>query len=162
MIVTNPEKDQEIIEILLEIWLDYIKASHPFLTEWHTTQLLGHVKEKILTSEKLLVMYDESSVARGFIVVNGPKIEVLALRAICRGKGYDAFLIHLATDDYGVSEVDVYEKNQASREFYESLGYKEFGRSETDIAGNPRVVLHLKHMKRAERINPLTAEDFDL
>lgn len=162
MIVAHPEKNQELIETLCEIWLDYMKATHPFLSEWHISNLLGFIKEKILVGEHLLVMYDESSLARGFIVVEAQKIEVLALRAICRGKGYDAFLIYLATDDYGVNEVDVYEKNVAGKEFYESLGYKEKSRSENDIANNPKVVLTLHHLKKAERINPLTAEDFDL
>ncbi len=163
MIVAHPEKNQELIEILCEIWLDYMKATHPFLNEWHISNLLGYIKEKILVAEHLLVMYDESSAARGFVVVEDKKIEVLALRAICRGKGYDAFLVDLATDDFGVNEVDVYEKNTAGKEFYESLGYKQIRRSETDIANNPKPILHLQYTRKSERINPLSGiDDFDL
>lgn len=48
-------------------------------------------------------------------------------------------------DSYGASELDV---NEQARGFYEHMGFKVVGRSETDDMGDPFPILHMQLPKK--------------
>ena len=49
-----------------------------------------------------------------------------------------------AIGDWGVSELTVNEQNPQAVGFYEHMGFVTFGRSETDDAGEPFPLLHMR------------------
>lgn len=70
-----------------------------------------------------------------FMGIAGNKLEMLFVAPEERGKGVGRLLLRHAVEARGVREVDVNEQNPQARGFYERLGFRVCGRSETDGQG---------------------------
>lgn len=61
-----------------------------------------------------------------------------------RGRGIGSALIDYAIEHEDVTTVDVNEQNTSALEFYRQQGFEMIGRSETDEAGRPYPILHMR------------------
>jgi len=71
-------------------------------------------------------------------------LEMLFVDAAERGTGVGSALLAHAIAEQGVTRVDVNEQNASAAGFYAHRGFEVVSRSETDEAGRPYPLLHLR------------------
>lgn len=129
---------------LVTIWYRAVKQTHPFLADEDLSFYYELVKNGGLHAPELWVELDEGGQARGFIGVDGTKIEMLFVDPDCIGKGIGSSLIrHVEGKREDTLQVDVNEQNVAALNFYLHYGFEITGRSELDPAGKPYPLLHM-------------------
>ena len=133
----------EDIEPLTEIWLHSVRASHAFLTEADIQEFLPIVREQALPTLELWVVCDGERPI-GFAGLAEEKLEALFLAPEHFGRGGGRLLVEHARRIKGPLSVDVNEQNPEALRFYERMGFKVVGRSETDGGGRPFPLLHLQ------------------
>jgi putative acetyltransferase len=137
-------------ETLADIWLRSVRATHDFLSEADVRSLLPHVRDYLSAPEsELWVLCSDSGAVMGFMGMAGSKMEALFLAPEFHRRGGGRRLVRHARELRGELTVDVNEQNPAARRFYEACGFVVEGRSETDDAGRPFPLLHMR--LKAER-----------
>ena len=97
---------------LVEIWYQAVKHTHDFLTEEDFSFYHELVKDGGLHAPELWIEADEGGRPRGFIGLDGDKIEVLFVDPGCFGKGIGSSLIrHVEGMKKDRLLVDVNEQN---------------------------------------------------
>lgn len=135
----------EDVDPLVAMWRRSVEATHNFLTAADITMLEPEVRAGL---ERLEVwVADAGKVTAGFMAMHGNMIEALFIDPACMGmKLGTRFIEHarkLRGDDTEL-RVDVNEGNPAAVGFYRAKGFQQIGRSETDGAGRPWPLLHLR------------------
>lgn len=129
---------------LVALWRASVEATHSFLTSDDIERIGGYVPQAIRSVEHLVVAKGTAGLLLGFVGTDGEVIEMLFLDPQARGKGIGARLLRFAVDSYGANKLDVNEQNEQARGFYEHMGFKVIGRSETDGMGDPFPILHMQ------------------
>lgn len=129
---------------LVTLWRASVEATHLFLTKEDIDRIETYVPQAIEEVEHLVLVQDCEGVLLGFMGVVGQKIEMLFLHPAARGQGFGRRLIEHAREHYDIREVDVNEQNEQARAFYEHMGFVVVARSETDDAGDPFPILHMR------------------
>ena len=141
-IIEIKDRNDEILNKLVNIWEDSVKATHTFLNE----QEIEHIKEYgPMTSknvEHLMVVDNDEAV--GFMEIENHKLEMLFIASNQRGKGLGKALLHYGMKNYDVCELTVNEQNPQAIGFYEVMGFKTYKKTELDEAGNPYPLLYMK------------------
>lgn len=127
---------------LAAIWERSVRATHGFITEDDITAIRHQLESNYFTNVELFAVRDGSSTA-GFIGLSSNRIEMLFIDSHKIGCGYGTMLVDYAKGR-GADEVDVNEQNQAALKFYLSKGFEIIGRDDTDDAGRPYPILHLR------------------
>lgn len=135
-------------ESLTAVWLRSVRATHSFLTEEKIQELLPLVRESALPSLELWVLDSDNGPA-GFIGFVGAKVEALFLDPAHFRRGWGRRLVEHARRLKGPLTVDVNEQNPEAVRFYEALGFRVVGRSETDQDGRPYPLLHMTDNQEA-------------
>ncbi|WPB81123.1 acetyltransferase [Archangium violaceum] len=130
---------------LLEIWEAAVRATHHFLTEADIDTLRPQVRAYVSTASFELAM-DERGTVCGFLGMTGSKIDSLFVHPEAHGHGLGRALVDHAAALHPELTVDVNEQNPGARAFYARLGFEVVGRSETDDAGRPFPLLHLRRV----------------
>ncbi|MCH4084670.1 MAG: GNAT family N-acetyltransferase [Olsenella sp.] len=143
-IVDIRDRTPELIEELLGVWERSVRATHDFLTEDDLARIRGYVPQAIASVGRLAVARAEVGRALGFAGADGGMLQMLFVDADARGTGVGSALLRHAMADWGVSELTVNEQNPQAVSFYEHMGFVTFGRSETDDAGEPFPLLHMR------------------
>jgi putative acetyltransferase len=132
-------------DVLVDIWLRSVRATHTFLSEEDIQSLLPATRD-YLTSDgpELWVLCADSGAIVGFMGMSGSELEALFLAPEFRGRGGGRRLVRHAQELRGELTVDVNEQNAAARRFYEVVGFVVEGRSELDDAGRPFPLLHMR------------------
>lgn len=138
--------DPELLGSLVSLWRKSVEATHTFLTNDDIERIAGYVPQAIEGVRQLTVAADARGTLLGFIGVDGDIIEMLFVHPEARGKGVGKLLLSHAVSTYDASRVDVNEQNEQARGFYERMGFRVVGRSETDDAGDPFPILHMQLM----------------
>jgi len=132
-------------EVLLDVWLRSVRATHTFLSEEAIQTLLPHVRDYLASIEpEFWVLCDDSGTVMGFMGMSGSKMESLFLAPEVQRKGAGRRLVRHAQDLHGELTVDVNEQNTAARAFYEACGFVVHGRSELDEQGRPYPLLRMR------------------
>lgn len=132
-------------EVLLDIWLRSVRATHTFVSETDIQFFLPLVREYLASSDaELWVLGDDSRAIMGFIGMSGRRMEALFLDPECLRRGGGRRLVRHAQTLHGELTVDVNEQNVAARAFYEACGFVIEGRSELDDTGRPYPLLHMR------------------
>jgi putative acetyltransferase len=126
---------------LTRLWEASVRATHDFLASEYIDRLRPLLQQKFLPMVSLLCARNAKGEIQGFIGVAGKKIEMLFIAPEARGKGVGAMLVNYVRPH--IETLDVNEQNMQARGFYEKMGFKVIGRSETDGFGEPYPVLHL-------------------
>ncbi len=141
-IIEIENRDDRLIEALVEIWQASVKATHLFLSADEIAMIRRYVPEAIRSVPHLLVAY-ASSQPIAFIGI-GEKIEMLFVSPEERGQGTGKELLMAALAEYPVDEVTVNEQNPQAIGFYEHMGFRTYMRTETDEEGNPYPLLYMR------------------
>jgi putative acetyltransferase len=128
---------------LLEIWEAAVRATHDFLTEADIGALLPQVRAYVSAAPFELAV-DGQGTVQAFLGMTGSKIDSLFVHPDAHGRGLGRALVERAAALHPVLTVDVNEQNPGARTFYARLGFEVIGRSETDDAGRPFPLLHLR------------------
>lgn len=80
----------------------------------------------------------------GMSDIEGDKIDMLFIHPDFHRMGYGRALLTWMMHEKGLKYLDVNEQNDKAFKFYQKMGFKVIGRSETDPKGLPYPVLFLK------------------
>lgn len=128
---------------LATIWRNAVDATHDFLAEHDRDEIEAHLQSDYFPAVTLSVA-ERGGRPVGFSGVLDGNLEMLFVDASERGGGIGAALLTQATREHGVTTVDVNEQNESAAGFYLHHGFEIVGRSETDEAGRPYPLLHLR------------------
>ncbi len=128
---------------LAAIWRSAVDATHDFLAAADRDEIEAQLQSDYFPAVVLSVAECDGRPA-GFSGVLDGSLEMLFVGAAQRGGGVGTALLHHAIADHGVTRVDVNEQNLAATGFYVHRGFEVVGRSETDEAGRPYPLLHLR------------------
>jgi putative acetyltransferase len=132
-------------DVLVDIWLRSVRATHTFLSEEDIQSLLPLARDYLTSNEpEFWVLCTDSGAIMGFMGMSGSKMESLFLAPEFHGRGGGRRLVQHAQELRGELTVDVNEQNPAARRFYEACGFVVEGRSELDDAGRPFPLLHMR------------------
>jgi putative acetyltransferase len=142
-------------DILLDIWLRSVRATHAFLSEDDIQLLLPLVRDCLASGElELWVLCCDSEAPVGFMGLSGSKMEALFLAPEVHRRGGGRRLVRHAQELRGELTVDVNEQNPGACRFYEACGFVVEGRSELDSTGRPFPLLHLRLAAPAAPLPP--------
>lgn len=130
---------------LIALWRRSAAATHTFLSPDDLVMIEPDVRQALTTLETWVT--DTDGVQTGFMAMDGDTIEALFIDPARRGMGLGRMFIEHARTLRGRDarlRVDVNEQNPAAASFYEAMGFRRIGRSETDAAGRPWPLLHLE------------------
>src|SRR5689334_595040 len=146
-------------DVLVEIWLRSVRATHTFLSEQHIQSLLPATREYLTSDEpELWVLCADSGAIMGFMGMSGSEIAALFLAPEFQGRGGGRRLVRHAQELRGELRVDVNEQNAAARRFYEVCGFVVEGRSALDDAGRPFPLLHMRRPASNQALQPTGQE----
>ena len=144
MIIEVEDRTETLINKLLEVWEDSVKATHLFLSSEEIEKIKEYVPQAIKEVKHLIIMENENNVPIAFMGMNNSKLEMLFVKNSERGKGLGKQLLSYGIEKYNVNELAVNEQNSNAKAFYEHLGFKVYKREELDEQGNPYPILYMK------------------
>ena len=133
-----------LVEKLLTVWEESVRATHLFLSDAGIAQIKEYVPQALNGVAHLIVAEKEQDVPAAFMGVQGGRLEMLFLSPAERGKGLGKRLLRAGIENYGVLEVTVNEQNPQAVGFYEHLGFKTYKRTDHDEEGNPYPLLYMR------------------
>jgi putative acetyltransferase len=132
-------------DVLVDIWLRSVRATHTFLSEVDIQSFLPLVRDYLGSADsELWVLCSDSQTPLGFMEMSGNKMEALFLAPECQRRGGGRQMVRHAQALKGELTVDVNEQNPAACRFYEACGFVVEGRSELDSTGRPFPLLHMR------------------
>jgi putative acetyltransferase len=131
-------------DVLVDIWLRSVRATHTFLTEDDIQSFLPIVRDAALAELEVWVLCASDGVPMGWMGIAGSKMEALFLAPEFHRQGGGRRLVRHAQELQGEITVDVNEQNPEARRFYEACGFVVEGRSELDSTGRPFPLLHMR------------------
>lgn len=134
----------QLLEHLLNIWEDSVRATHLFLSDAEVNQIKEYVPQALSGVEHLIIAESEYDKAIAFMGTENSRLEMLFLSPTERGKGIGRQLIQYGILNYGIREVTVNEQNPQAVGFYKHLGFETYKRTECDEEGNPYPILYMK------------------
>ncbi|MEL7487765.1 MAG: acetyltransferase [Pseudomonadota bacterium] len=131
-----------------DVWRRAVDATHDFLSSEALHEIEALVRD-VYTATADLVVADCDGEVIGFMGVTGAHIDALFIDPAWFGRGVGRAFIERARRGCGATTVDVNEQNAGAVAFYQRLGYRVAGRSETDDQGRPYPLLHLSDDAKA-------------
>lgn len=131
-------------EKLVAIWRRSVDATHDFLSKEYRVELETLVSS-FLPEAPLWVAVTEKDEPVAFMLLTGEHMVALFVDPTVRGCGVGKLLIEHALTLAPKLTTNVNEQNEQAVGFYQKVGFKVTGRSETDDLGKPYPLLHLVH-----------------
>jgi putative acetyltransferase len=132
-------------DVLLDVWLRSVRATHTFLSEEDIQTFLPLVRDYLASGEpEFWVLCSDSGAIMGFMGMSGSKMEALFLAPEFHRRGGGRRMVRHAQALKGELTVDVNEQNPAACRFYQACGFVVEGRSELDGTGRPFPLLHMR------------------
>ena len=136
-------------EIIVDIWLRSVRATHTFLSEQEIQALLPLVGPE-LDKCQLWVLCADAGSPVGFLGMSPSQIEAMFIAPeFLRCGGGRQLVEHAVSLADSDLTVEVNEQNTGACRFYEACGFRVVGRSEVDTGGRPYPLLHMKLAKRS-------------
>ena len=146
-IIEITKRETLLIEQLLEVWEDSVKATHTFLSNEEIENIKKYVPQALKGVSHLVIIENENNIPVAFMGIEERKLEMLFIKNDERGKGLGKRLLIYGIEKYNVNELVVNEQNQNAKGFYEYMGFKAYKRAELDEQGNPYPILYMKLKK---------------
>ncbi len=131
-------------EKLVAIWRRSVDATHDFLSKEYRVELETLVSS-FLPEAPLWAAVTEKDEPVAFMLLTGEHMDALFVDPTVRGCGVGKLLIEHALTLAPKLTTNVNEQNEQAVGFYQKMGFKVTGRSETDDLGKPYPLLHLVH-----------------
>ncbi|MBZ7674206.1 acetyltransferase [Klebsiella grimontii] len=129
-------------EKLVAIWRRSVDATHDFLSKEYRVELETLVSS-FLPEAPLWVAVTEKDEPVAFMLLTGEHMDALFVDPTVRGCGVGKLLIEHALTLAPKLTTNVNEQNEQAVGFYQKMGFKVTGRSETDDLGKPYPLLNL-------------------
>lgn len=146
-IIEVKDRTTALINKLLEVWEDSVKATHLFLSSGEIENIKKYVPQALKDVAHLIIIENENNIPIAFMGIEDTKLEMLFIKNSERRKGLGTKLLSYGIENYGVNELAVNEQNPNAKVFYEHLGFKVYKRTELDEQGNPYPILYMKLYK---------------
>lgn len=138
------DRPSNLINNLIEIWEDSVKATHLFLSSSEIKSIKKYVPQALLEVDHLLIIKDKKQKIIAFAGVENQRLEMLFIKNSERGKGYGKQLLNHVIKKYQINELTVNEQNPQAVVFYQHMGFNTYRRTEIDEQGNPYPLLYMK------------------
>ncbi len=115
------ERTPHLLENLLDIWEDSVRATHLFLSDQEVGKIKEYVPQALSGVKHLIVAENEQGHPAAFMGIENNRLEMLFILSSERGKGIGRQLMDYGIGNYGVSELTVNEQNPQAVGFYEHL-----------------------------------------
>ena len=136
------DRSPSLLDVLLEIWEQSVRATHLFLSDAEVNAIRAYVPQALKSVEHLIAAETEKPIA--FMGVQNGRLEMLFLAPEERGKGIGKQMLQYGIENYGIAELTVNEQNPQAVGFYEHLGFETYKRTDFDEEGNPYPLLYMK------------------
>ena len=117
------ERQPVLLQQLLKIWEQSVRATHHFLSSREIEQIKEYVPGALNLVPRLVIAREESGAPVGFMGVDGGRLEMLFLVPDKRGNGLGRLLVEYGMKHCGVKSVTVNEQNPEAKGFYEHMGF---------------------------------------
>ena len=138
------DRPSNLINNLIEIWEDSVKATHLFLSSSEIKSIKKYVPQALLEVDHLLIIKDKKQKIIAFAGIENQRLEMLFIKNSERGKGYGKQLLNHVIKKYQINELTVNEQNPQAVAFYQHMGFNTYRRTEIDEQGNPYPLLYMK------------------
>lgn len=142
--IKKEERNEHLIEELLKVWENSIRATHRFLSNEEILEIKKCVPEALSGISHLIIDTDENENPIAFMGIEDNKLEMLFITSECRGMGIGKKMLLHGIENYGVNDLAVNEDNPQAKGFYEHMGFKVYQRNELDDQGKPYPVLYMR------------------
>lgn len=139
------DRSQPLLDTLLEIWEQSVRATHLFLSDAEVNAIRAYVPQALKSVEHLIVAETEKPI--GFMGIQNRRLEMLFLAPEERGKGLGKQLLQHGIETYGIVELTVNEQNPQAVGFYEHMGFETYKRTELDEESNLHPLLYMKRVR---------------
>lgn len=143
-IVKVEERNERLIENLLEVWESSVKATHLFLSHDEINAIKQYVPQALKEIPTLVIAENEAGKPVGFMGIANQMLEMLFVSNESRGQGIGKQLLQYGIEKYSITELAVNEQNPLAKGFYEHMGFEGYKRTELDEQGNPYPLLYMK------------------
>ena len=143
-IVEVKDRTALLMEQLLKVWEDSVKATHLFLSEGEIENIKKYVPQALKEIPFLIIAENENQMPVGFMGIAGQHLEMLFISPEERGKGFGKELLQYGMEKYSVHDLAVNEQNPLAKGFYEHMGFKVYKRTKHDEQGNPYPLLYMR------------------
>lgn len=147
MKIYEAQERSVLLDILLEIWEESVRATHHFFSDEEVVRIREYVPLALNSVQHLIVAKNESGKPVAFMGIENKRLEMLFLSPEERGKGTGRQLIQYGIRNYGIQEATVNEQNPQAVGFYEHLGFRTYKRTDCDEEGNPYPLLYMRLTK---------------
>ena len=137
-------RSENLINEILEIWEDSVRATHLFLANEEIESIKKYVPQALKEVSHLIIMENDNSVPIAFMGIENTRLEMLFIKNSERRKGLGKELLRYGIENYNINELTVDEQNTDAKKFYEYMGFKTYKRTELDEQGRPYPILHMK------------------
>ena len=141
--IAPEHRSRMLVDILLDLWNDSVRATHKFLSADSIKALVPCVEQALAGVPVLAVMKADTDII-GFVGIDGSKIEMLFVAPAYMGRGIGHRLVSWAVNTKGATLIDVNEQNGHAAAIYRHWGFSVYERSETDSQGNAFPVLRMR------------------
>ena len=138
------DRNQPLLDMLLEIWEQSVRATHLFLSDAEVKAIRAYVPQALKSVEHLIVAETEQPIA--FMGAQNGRLEMLFLAPEERGKGIGKRLLQHGIENDGIVELTVNEQNPQAVGFYEHMGFAAYKRTDHDEMGDPYPLLYMKRI----------------
>lgn len=143
-IIEVNERTSTLINELLEVWENSVKATHLFLSNEEIENIKKYVPQALKGVSHLVIIENGNNMPIAFMGIEDKKLEMLFIKNSERGKGLGKQLLNYGIENYNVNELAVNEQNSNAKGFYEYMGFEIYKRNELDEQGNPYPILYMR------------------
>lgn len=119
-IVEMKERNLELIENLLDVWENSVKATHLFLSDDEINNIRQYVPQALKGVPVLVIEENENGNLVGFMGIADKMLEMLFILNECRGQGIGKQLLQYGIENYLINELAVNEQNPLAKGFVKS------------------------------------------
>ena len=113
----------EDLEILMSIWLESSSMAHPFLDATFVDSVKKDMCNLYMPNSDTWV-FEENGAILGFISMIKNEIGGLFVTPKHHFKGIGTQLVNFTSKTHAILEVEVFEKNEIGRAFYDKIGFQ--------------------------------------
>ena len=135
-IVKTKDRTPQLIDKLLKVWENSVRATHKFLSNEEILEIKKYVPQALNDIAHLIIDTDENENPIAFIGIEGNKLEMLFIASEYRGKGIGTKLIEtmlklLKNKGYKKTSLAVQKDNYAVK-MYKKVGFKIINENEQE------------------------------
>ena len=137
------DRDSILIQQLLSVWEDSVRATHLFLSDAEIKKIKRYLPQA-LNDVGHLVVAENAARPVAFMGAENERLKMLFLSPTQRGMGLGRRLLEYSIRNYGIREVAVNAQNPSAIGFYRHMGFAAYKWTDCDESGDPYPLLYMK------------------